>query len=69
LKNRKSPSECNCVSSNLKWNSETGACLCPNNNVPYGKGANTKCTSCIGKYITPNTISESDSLKCQCNLE
>ena len=69
MKNRKSPSECNCVSTNLNWDSTTGACLCPDNKVPFGKGSTTKCASCLGKYITANTASESNANKCKCNLD
>ena len=69
MKNRKSPSECNCISSNLKWDSTVGACLCSDNKVPYGKGSSTKCTSCSGRYITSNQISKSSLNKCKCSLD
>jgi hypothetical protein len=66
LKNKKNDSECNCVSTALKWNTTLGICNCPDNKVPYGKAPGVKCAVCKGANIVTNTLNETDANICNC---
>ena len=68
LKNRKSDTECNCVSPALKWDATKGVCSCPDSKVPYGKTSSLKCTTCSGPNVV-GTLLETDPSKCTCPTE